>query len=153
MWFFNIFKKKIIANCGHEAKEKDTVTAFGENTETIIPIINGKTDYCHRCLEKMAIRCAWCGGVIFIGDPITLYTPSDENFKIPEYAVVHKENPLQLVGCLGRNCAETGADRAGFWYPPGSVKCVASPLEMAMQSGKAVAVGNLSDPEEAEKGL
>jgi hypothetical protein len=47
----------------------------------------------------MTITCPWCGKPILIGDYVTLYTPSDPNFKIPEGAVVYSENPLQLVGC------------------------------------------------------
>ena len=75
---------------------------------------NGSMDYCLDCIGKMAIRCAWCGDPIFIGNPITLYTPHGD-FQVPEHAIVYNKEPLQLVGCLGWNCAETGADRAGFW--------------------------------------
>ncbi len=153
MKFFNIFKKKIVTDRGHETLEKDTVTAFGASCKTKIPIVDGKTDYCHRCLEKMAIRCAWCGGVIFIGDPITLYSPRDRNRKMPDYAVLHNKEHNSYVGCLRWNCAESGADRAGFWYPPGQVMRVPSPLEMAMQNGGMICVSDLSDPKEAAKGL
>ncbi len=38
-------------------------------------------------------------------------------FVVPDYAVVYRKNPLTLIGCLGWNCADTGADRAGFWLP------------------------------------
>ncbi len=91
MKFLNVFKKKIVAGCGHKTLKKDKVTAFGESCETTIPISNGNTAYCHRCLEKMAIRCAWCGKAIFIGDPVTLYSPKDEDLKMPDYAVLHNE--------------------------------------------------------------
>jgi len=150
----NFFKSKILvtpnilATCGHKTLKKDSVTAFGEKTTTEILISNGKTDYCHRCLEKMAIQCAWCGEVIFIGDPITLYSPDKQSFEIPKHAVTHGENPLQLVGCLRWGCADTGADRAGFWYPPGKVKPVESLLSMAAQSGNIITVDNLADPTE-----
>lgn len=153
MKLFNIFRKKIVAGCGHETLKKDKVAAFGTSCETEIPIVDGKTDYCHRCLEKMAIRCAWCGEAIFIGDPITLYSPSDKNRKMPDYAVLHNEEHNSYVGCLRWNCTETGADRAGFWYPTGKVYRVPSPIEMAMQSGDVVCVSDLSDPKEAVKGL
>lgn len=153
MSLFGIFKKKIIANCGHETKEKDAVTAFGESTITKIPIKDGKTEYCHRCLEKMAIKCAWCGGVIFIGAPITLYSPAKEDFKIPEHAVVYSKDPLKLVGCLRWKCADSGVDRVGFWLPPGTVMRVPSPLEVAMQSGGTVVVSDLGDPKEAVESL
>jgi len=150
--------KKIVAGCGHETLKKDKVTAFGISCETKIPIVDGKTDYCHRCLEKMAIRCSWCGGVIFIGDPVTLYSPNDKNHKMPDYAVLHNKKDNSYVGCLRLNCAETGADRAGFWYPPGKVYRVPTPIEMCMQNLKnggngVVIVGDLSDPNEAVRGL
>jgi len=121
MKFFNIFRKKIVAGCGHETLKKDKVTAFGESCEIEIKFVNGQTDYCHRCLEKMAIRCAWCGKVIFIGHPITLYFHRDKDREMPDYAVLHNKKYNSYVGCLRRNCAESIIDRAGFWYPPGKV--------------------------------
>ncbi len=144
-----IFKrhKFIMADCGHLTAVVDIVEAFGERVETRLPLKKGKTPYCHRCLEKMVIRCAWCGKAIFIGDPITLYTPI-EDFKIPDYAVIYNKDPLQLVGCLRWDCAE-GVDRAGFWYPPGKVFRVESPLERAMRTGDVVIVSDLSDFNEA----
>ncbi len=158
MKLFDIFKKKIVAGCGHEALEKDKVTAFGASCETKIPIVDGKTEYCHRCLEKMAIRCAWCGGVIFIGDPITLYSPRDKDRKIPEYAVLYDKEHNSYVGCLRWNCAETGADRAGSWYPTGKVYRIPTPIEMCMQNMQnggdgVICVGDLTDPKEAMRGL
>ncbi len=128
-WNFNIFRKRIIAECGHSAYITDTVHAFGEQTTTTVPVIDGKIEYCHRCLEKMAIRCAWCGKAIFIGDPITLYSPVDKNRMIPDYAVLYNKEHLSYVGCLRWDCADTGADMMGFWFPPGAVKRVLSPLE------------------------
>ncbi|PID52240.1 MAG: hypothetical protein CR972_03075 [Candidatus Moraniibacteriota bacterium] len=158
MKFFNIFKKKIVADCGHKTLKKDNVTAFGESCEIAIPISNGKTAYCHRCLEKMAIRCAWCGKVIFIGDPITLYSPRGEGLKMPDYAVLYNEEHSSYVGCLRWDCAETGADRAGFWHPPGKVFRVATPLEMCLhnlQSGGngIVTIKDIGDFKEATKCL
>ncbi len=108
--------------CGHKTKLKDKVTAFGE-TEILgmVPHKDGTVDYCHKCLKKMAIRCAWCGEPIFIGEFVTLYTPINKKFKAPECAVKYSENPLQFVGCCRGNCAETGADYRGRWMPPGKV--------------------------------
>ncbi|MBU1289698.1 hypothetical protein KKG85_00400, partial [Patescibacteria group bacterium] len=67
MSLFSFFERKIVAECGHTTKRKDKIVAFGEGTITEITFEDGKTPYCHQCLEKMAIRCAWCGHVIFIG--------------------------------------------------------------------------------------
>ena len=77
----------------------------------------------------MAIQCAWCGGAIFIGNPITLYSPgprlgffssSEEteaqrsrertDYVPPEGAVLFREDPPVYVGCMRMNCADTGAD-------------------------------------------
>ncbi|MFH0819492.1 MAG: hypothetical protein V1892_00495 [bacterium] len=154
----NIFKKifgpkKIIAQCGHEIKLKDEVSAFGETTITTIkPDEDGKVEYCHRCLEKMAIQCAWCGKSIFIGYPITLYTPKNKDFAIPPHAVIFNKDPLQLVGCLRWDCAQSGVDRAGFWLPPGKVYRVPTPLEIVMSGKKEMLiVSDLSDIKEATK--
>jgi hypothetical protein len=147
---FTFFERKIVANCGHKTKKKDRVRAHNGSTITTLPIKNKKTPYCHRCIEKMAIRCAWCGKVIFIGDPVTLYTKID-GCQIPKHAVFYKQNPIQLVGCLRWGCAETGADRAGFWMPPGKVCRIPTACEMClldMQAGGngVVIVNDLSKP-------
>ena len=103
--------------CGHRTKQKGLVSAFGTTIITKMPKNeDGLIHYCLGCIGKMAIKCAWCSNPIFIGNPITLYIPSD-NSQIPEHAVVYNKERLQLVGCLRRNCADTGADRAGFWLP------------------------------------
>jgi hypothetical protein len=96
----------------------------------------------------MAIRCAWCGNVIFIGDPITLYTPAKKDFSIPEYAKIYTDKPLRIVGCLRWDCAETGADRAGFWMPPGKVHRMPTAFEKLMSNdGKGIIIcENLTDP-------
>ena len=134
------FRKKkefITADCGHETKEEDKVSAFGEDILTKLPIENGKTSYCHKCIEKMVRQCAWCKRPIFIGDYLTLYTPAKKDFVIPEYAVVYSKDPLQLVGCQRTDCAETGADYCGEWLPPGEVRRFTSTLERSIQDLKS----------------
>lgn len=140
--------ESIMADCGHETLITDQVTAFGKTTTTTIPVKNGKTPYCHRCLEKMAIQCAWCDNPIFIGDPVTLYEPKKDNPRLKPHATWIGN---AVVGCLSIHCADTGADRAGFWYPPGKVKR-ASILEAALQ-GDAVFVRDISDPKESPEPL
>ncbi len=113
----------------------------------------GGFDYCLDCVAAMTIRCAWCGNVIFIGSPVTLYGPLPE-FQIPEYAVVHSRDPLKLVGCLGWDCADSGFDRAGFWMPgpdgSGLVHRVHTAFEMMLEDPTIVSmmVNDLSDPSE-----
>ena len=152
LWNFRSFKA---AKCSHRTKRRGPVRAFGKTIRTTMPKNkDGSVDWCLDCLGKMAIRCAWCGHPIFVGDPITLYTPSDKNFKTPDYAVVYKKEPLTLVGCLGWNCADTGADRAGFWVPgndgKGMVERVPTAFElMAQNPGHDVIINNAGDPKEA----
>jgi len=148
MLFFK--PKKKLAKCGHMTKKKDDVNAFGESgTITISSFDKGQPEYCHRCLEKMVIRCAWCGNPIFIGDPVTLYSPK-KDYKLPDYAVFYNEKKKQVVGCLGWDCAETGGDRAGFWIPPGKVHRVKTAFETLIQNpdAKAIISSDISKPDD-----
>lgn len=135
--------------CGHWTKKKGAISAFGHKGAVEMPFNDeGGVDYCLDCIGRMAIRCGWCGEVIWIGQPITLYTLLDK-FEIPEYAIKYSENPLQLVGCLGWNCADTGADRAGFWLPGesgvGQVLRVVSGIEEVLLTDSISIVNNLGD--------
>jgi len=138
------FRKYKATVCGHKTKLIEKVNIYGEEMKLLVP---KNHEYCQQCLAGMSIKCAWCGQSIRVGDPITLYTPS-ESFKVPDYAVVYKTNPLQLVGCLRFDCA-CGVDRAGFWYPPGKVERVLSPLEMVLATDDVVICNDLTNPSEA----
>lgn len=136
--------------CGHTTKWKTILTIHGH--EGVFKAPSKKPDYCPYCWAKAAIKCAWCSDTILPGDAITLYTPREKDFVITPHAVVYQKEPrLQLVGCLGWNCADTGADRSGFWVMPGKVQRVASPFEMLMATGGTdpIIVGDLTDPRES----
>lgn len=150
MGIFTFFGREIVADCGHKTKKRDKIRAYGKSTVITLPTKDNKTLYCHKCIEKMTIKCAWCGGVIFIGDPITLYTTIDKNYAL-EHAVLYKEDPLQFVGCLRWGCADGGADRAGYWFPPGEVYRVPTAYEMCIQDMQTggdgvIIVNDLSKP-------
>jgi len=135
--------------CGHRTPSQGRVEAFGESITTNMPVQQGKVSFCLGCLGKMAIRCAWCGSVIFVGDPVTLYIKPD-SMDLLEGAVEYGDDPVCVVGCLGWDCASTGADRAGFWLPDNERRCghvyrVKSPLEQALETGGVVLVNNVSD--------
>jgi len=130
-WVKSGFKKSIVADCGHFTPLEGTVKAFGETRNFRLGSVEEKVPYCIQCLKKMIIRCAWCGKPIFPADPITLYMPR-ESYNIPSYAIFYSEKPVRLVGCLRWNCADTGADRAGFWLPPGVIFRALSPAELAL---------------------
>lgn len=131
----------VATKCGHKTKKNGKVTAFGE---AITTNINGDSvEYCHECLGRMAIRCAWCGKPIFIGDPVTLYIANSS--EMPDYAVFYddenreahnKPDSVEVVGCLRFSCADTGADKAGYWVPgdnnKGKVHLARSAYEIAL---------------------
>lgn len=151
---FCFFKRFITvkAGCGHKTRLYDKIEVIGKDGKTEkegLEIKNFKPSHCHKCVEKMVIRCAWCGEPILIGDPITLYTPT-KDFEIPKYAMVYKEDPKRLVGCLRLDCADTGADRVGFWVMPGKVERVLSPIEEVFMTNKTVIVSDLSDINQAK---
>ncbi len=154
--FARLSGKYVAVACNHPTKREGEVRAFGECTTTHMPLNeNGTAEWCLECLGKMAVKCAWCEQVIFIGDPITLYTQTKSDFKLPANAALYKQEPLQVVGCLRMSCADTGADRAGFWVPgddgKGGVHRVASPLELSMVSGAEIAMSNLGNMKVAHK--
>lgn len=139
--FSNFFRKTHIANiCGHTTPIKGRITVFEESYTMKMPLSdNGKPDYCLDCIGKMSIRCAWCGNPISIGDPVTLYLLG-ESERPAEHAVAYKKDPRCFVGCLGWDCANSGADRQGFWMPPGEVERCLSPLELAMKPGVSMVI-------------
>lgn len=150
MDILSIFKKKkkedewFSANCGHQTKIRDSVSVFGEiNIISMIPK-SGKIEYCHKCLEKMIIKCAWCQRPIFPDHPITLYDFPSENFVAPEHSIIHSKDPVKLVGCLRPDCADTGMDRAGFWVSPGKVEQIMTAYERIESGEKVVIINDLT---------
>ncbi len=147
LWWCTIFGRSYkAAVCGHYTKKVVLVTVFEK--KIIFVLDTRHITYCQRCLAVMSIRCAWCKEPICVNDPITLYHAA-KDFKIPEGAVTFKEHPLQLVGCLRLMCADTCAERMGFWVVPGKVERVFSPLEMAMATGEVIVCNNISDYHQA----
>jgi len=146
--FYFIFGRNHKCQCGHKAKWKTKLTVNGECG---VYTLKKSKENCPTCWANAAIKCAWCGGNICCGEPITLYTPK-ENSEIPSHAVVYKQTPhIQLVGCLRWDCAEGGIDRTGFWVMPGKVKRVASPMEILLggEHDNILIVNDLHDQNEA----
>ena len=134
-----LFHRPLYCKCGYKTKLNKIVERDEERVRLSIRYRPFKPiPYCLDCAEKMTIICPWCGKPIFVGDYVTLYTPTDPNFKIPEGAVVYSENPLRLVGCQRSTCAETGADYCGIWDVPGVVKRFPSAIERVMMTGEPV---------------
>lgn len=118
-FFIVIFRKKVVSKCGHTTYLKDVVVY--DEIPRIIKINTQTPRYCHKCLQKMTIRCAWCGNPIFIGDRITINSPQ-ETFVIPSYAIKRATYPNGLIGCTRMSCCDMIGEMIGFWMPPGKVE-------------------------------
>ena len=78
------FGRKYTAKvCGHTFKKVSRIKVLDE-TLILTAIGAEKMSYCPKCWASKVIRCAWCGGRIVPGDPITLYAPKSSD--IPEHA-------------------------------------------------------------------
>lgn len=151
------FRKRMTASvCGHKTFVKGSVTAFGQTTRTVMPLKDGRPEYCLDCITDMAVQCAWCTLPIFIGDAVTLYSPREIEYEVPSFAVVYSEVPPRLVGCLRWDCAQTGADRAGVWLPnsigKGHVKRMPTVFEQMFGAkvGGSLKLVASSDPSQQE---
>ena len=115
--------------CGHMAKLMELVKIFGREYVSVLGI--KELDYCHQCLAKMAIRCAWCQSPIKVGDPVVLYPPE---FQI-RGASIYRKGPL--IVCLNHNCTGVGVE-LGLWVVPGKMLRTFSPTkECIAHNGRA----------------
>jgi len=125
-WFAitNRFRKTYVANeCGHRTKREGSTVSFGERYVIAMPLAtNGHPDWCLDCIGGMAIRCGWCGRPIHVGEMVTPYLAKDG---MPGYTRYHEDvgNDCRksVVGCERIDCADSGGDYCGRWYPPGRV--------------------------------
>lgn len=148
-----MFNSEVLAlECGHKTKIKGAIEVF--LGKSMVPSkINmslslddkGNASHCFKCIEEGSIRCAWCGGTILPGDPITLYCTTNENFILPEYAVEYNpdnHDKPSYVGCLRWDCAETGGDMCGYLGFNKQVHRELSPIEQCISTGKPVIVND-----------
>ena len=123
--------------CGHQTQVRGLLRSFDEVRSLRVPLNRGQAAYCIDCLGKMTIRCAWCGHSIFVGDPITLYAAGEEGpgriarSDATAYREDEQDEYGRYIGCLRMGCAETSADRSGFWLPPGRVHRVPTAWELS----------------------
>jgi hypothetical protein len=128
MFFF----RRRMAKCGHETRTKGEVEILGRR-ESLRMSQAKPPEFCLSCVAKMAIRCAWCGGVILIGDPISIGRPPDKIARFPEYAKFYGQDMAQVIGCLRDGCSEF-AFISGYWVAPGKVRL----LEVIEETAKEI---------------
>lgn len=105
--------------CGHSTKMRGRVVGFdGDSFLAELPVVDDTTTYCHDCLGKMTIRCAWCSRSIFVGKPITL-SVQPLAAQMPAYArYLNLDEGRAYIGCAA--CAKPEDNRTGFWTQPGT---------------------------------
>ncbi len=102
--------------CGHFTKNKGFVSAFGETITTKMPVqSDGSYEWCLSCIEKMAIKCAWCNKGIMIGDIVTV-SAIDSHPHLHKNLVFVKEETEALLGCLRESCG-LASEAGGRWIP------------------------------------
>lgn len=143
--------------CLHVTQVRGVVDALGEARSMRVPVKRGTTEYCLDCIGKMTIRCVWCGGTIWVGDPITLYAAGEEGDgrsarpDATSYQEDEHDEWGRYIGCLRVGCAVTGGDRSGFWVIPGRVERVPtawelSQADLARGGDGIVIINDLSKP-------
>ncbi len=136
------------ARCGHRTRVFGWLSAYGDDGSEFMHLGDKLPHWCTDCINQLAIPCAWCGASIYPRDPVTLYSPQDPAY-VPKHpdAVRYREEPVTYVGCLRWGCAESGADRAGFWHPPQGVYRQPTALELILANpGIGVIMNDVSDP-------
>lgn len=110
----------VAEGCGHLTREFSVAYKGDDWVVVQVPPDNDRA-YCAKCVAKSAIICAWCGQIIWPGDPISLSAPlSAKFFKKLEGAVCFDRETMTMVGCLRPECGSR-FDMAGFWAVPGRV--------------------------------
>lgn len=102
--------------CGHNTAVHELIRA--EDGWTITSIRVRPIDYCHKCLEAMAIRCSVCKKPIFIGNGVSLARVES----LPEGAVWYNESLQTGVVCTSTECCNSHKYYSGSWQPPGRVE-------------------------------
>ncbi len=146
-----LYRRYRAARCGHRTRLFGWLNAYGDDGTDLMHLGDKQPHWCIDCINQLAIPCAWCGGSIYPGDPITLYSPTDPAYQ-PKHdkAVRYRERPMTYVGCLRCACAESGADRTGFWHPPQGVYRHPTVIELLQANpGKGIIMNDLSDPRSA----
>ena len=137
------------AKCGHGTYLRGTIGPEDDRREITLTLeSDNRPEVCLDCIEKAIIRCAWCGDTIWPNDPITLYAAMNKEFVPKEGSRKYDDDGSSAVyvGCLGWDCAKTGADRAGFWRIPVQVERHQTPLEQCAASNEMVIVPDHSKP-------
>lgn len=111
----SIFRPTFVATiCGHETKKEGTVRVFGKNEILSIPVDEeGHTPYCLDCVGRMAIRCALCDEVIYVGEVVALCEVRCLDV-LPKHAVRYKWDERYALCCLRDDLEITSSNIAVF---------------------------------------
>lgn len=115
-WWLWVNRKIPATKCGHRTYMSGSVMVFGKHVAFRLPVKDGQTDYCLRCIGKMSIRCAWHGEPIVIGDAVTLRQPIAGRTLV-DTGGCKSDEAGRYLGCLKCGCLRS--DGKGLWVLPG----------------------------------
>lgn len=124
--FKKMFNMEVPAGCGHKTRPQGEVEVFGVKELLVLNVKDGKVECCHKCMAKMAQRCYWCDGVIWVGSNATLITTEHGGKllicdRLPCVLRSNRENEHKLYCVKRHSCEECigGLDMYGRWVAPG----------------------------------
>lgn len=127
-----------VAKCGHPTSLKGSVYKR-DSLKCLYNIeLAPSPDWCLDCIQKAIIICPICGGPIFPNEPVSFYSPPDEDHIILKGVVTVSNEPLILISCA--HCVISAVDYRGRWVMPGKVEFWKSALEIAWESGRAAMI-------------
>ncbi len=149
--FLTLRNSKVSSKCGHITRVRGRVKYYPpiyegvEESNIAITLKldeNATADQCIYCIQESSVRCAWCGGTILPGEPVTLYTSKQHNVMPSKEALVdeNESGDLSYVGCSRCNCATSNADIAGFLGNYKSIIRDKSPYQQVFETGKPVVI-------------
>lgn len=145
----------VMARCGHTAWRLERMTLRGKLVSTCKPNFSWRIEklahrfprqfapaLCTRCRFKaqfeMAIQCAYCGEVIFRGDPVSTYSLDGE---LPRgFEDRATRTPNGFVGCTREDCCLTVGFFAGHW----TGESIRSPYAAGTAAAQAMLSGDIT---------
>lgn len=129
--------RKVVAVCGHKTRPWTILDSGEESRSFSIPMdAHGQPKCCQACLAKITIRCLSCGHPIFVGDGVTLISPTKEPHSRRELSLFaatayrpdgERPDPEgRYLGCVRPTCG-SGMPRLGTWVIPGRLEWNDSP--------------------------
>lgn len=119
LWWLWRFRTIPATTCGHRTYVSGSVEIFGKHVAFRLPVKDGQTDYCLDCIGGMTILCTECGGLIVVGDAVTLRAPIAGRVLVDSNGC-KSDADGRYIGCYRHG--HTKSDGVGLFVIPGIVR-------------------------------